>query len=349
MKIGIAMSGGLDSSAAAIMLMEQGHEVAGFTMQQFDNKAYGFGEHEGSVKAVEDAARVCETLGIEHHVVHLEKEFDQIVVGNFIEEYKCARTPNTCALCNPTIKFGLFMDAVVNAGYDKMATGHYAKLIEENGKIYIERSDHKRKDQSYMLWRLSPEQLKRLIFPLESVDKEFVRDLAEENSLHISKNKESQDNCFIKGHYKDFLRDRVEFIAGDIKLDTGEVLGRHNGIILYTIGQRKGLDIAWRAPLYVYKLDAETNTVWVTENRDLLMDDTFSAHTINWFADDYNADNLVVQIRYNSRAVDVESLSYDAETDRLDVKLVNPVSAITPGQSAVFYRGDRLIGGGVIG
>lgn len=345
MKIAVAMSGGVDSSVAVAILQKEGNDVIGVTMRHYDSVAYGFSEAEGINAAIKDAKEVCKKLGIAHHVIDTSEVFKKIVEENFISEYSRGRTPNPCILCNPTIKWGVFLEEILKLGVEIFATGHYVKLIEEEKAFHIYKASDENKDQSYMLWRLTQQQLSKTLFPLADFSKSEVRKIATEMKLPVHEKSESQEICFIKSHYEDFLKDHLELSPGKIVLPDGKIIGTHRGLPLYTIGQRKGLNTPWRCPLYVLKLDVEKKELIVTDNPDNLLCDRFTIKNINWINKEPSAD-ISVQIRYNSKPVPVKKLEYKKDT--IQVNLVNPVRAITPGQSAVFYLEDQLLGGGII-
>ena len=347
MKIAVAMSGGVDSSVSAALLQKEGHEVIGVTMRHFDNERYGFAEDEGINRAISDAAKVCLKLGIPHHIIDTFKEFQQIVEKNFIEDYKNGRTPNPCTLCNPTIKWGVFQDQVLELGVEKMATGHYVKLIEKNGHFQIHTAADTNKDQSYYLWALNQKQLSKTLFPISHLTKPEVRKIAAEFDLPVHKKNDSQEICFIKDHYEDYLQKHLEFKPGNIVLSDGKIIGKHRGLQLYTIGQRKGLNTPWSTALFVLRLNVEKNELVVTDNPDDLLVSDFQINNVKWIDEiPGDADKISVQIRYNSNPVPILKLVCCDVS--LKVILENPVRAVTPGQSAVFYEGDHLLGGGII-
>jgi len=348
MKVAVAMSGGVDSSVAAAILLKEGHEVSGVTMRHFDNAEFGFGENEGSELAIQDAKQVCRQLDIKHYVIDVTEEFKSIVVTDFIKEYVKGRTPNPCTLCNPTIKWGVFLNKVLKLGVQKIATGHYVKMRYES-KIYcVFKSEDEDRDQSYMLWRLNQQQLSQTLFPIANYKKKKIRKIANKLELPVHDKEDSQEICFIKGHYEDFLKEHIEFKSGKIIHVDGKIIGKHRGLPLYTIGQRKGLNTPWHSALYVLKLDVKNNIVVVTDNPDDLLCDRFSINQINWISESFPEDikNLSVQIRYNSKPVSIKKIISGYE--HLTIELKKPVRAITPGQSAVFYKGDQLLGGGII-
>ena len=347
MKIAVAMSGGVDSSVAAKLLQRDGYNIIGFTMRQFDDKRFGYDEHNGIEQAILDAKKVCDFLGIEHHIIDLTSEFDEIVIQRFVAEYNSARTPNPCTICNPTIKWGAFLDALIALGADKIATGHYARIVEEDGVKYLQKGSDSAKDQTYMLWGLSQEQLSRTLFPVGDMIKTELRRLAIVSGLPVASKRDSQEICFIPGKYQDFIKNEIEIKKGEIVLPNGKVIGEHSGLPFYTIGQRKGLNTPWTDPLFVLGMDSSKNRLIVTDNPDDLLQDEFKITETNWFGKPpRNTDNLTVMIRYNSRAVKVSTINKKGEFYK--IKLATPKKSITPGQSAVFYRGDLLVGGGVI-
>ena len=348
MKIAVAMSGGVDSSVAAAILLEESHEVIGVTMLHFDNSEFGFGKNEGSELAIQDAKQVCRQLDIEHYVLDITEEFKSIVIADFIKEYSKGRTPNPCTLCNPTIKWGVFLKKVLKLGVQKIATGHYVRLHFENEIYNLYKSKDVNRDQSYMLCGLNQQQLSKTLFPIAEHTKKEIRKIADKFGLPVHDKEDSQEICFIKGHYEDFLKDKIKLKEGDITLHDGKIIGKHKGLPLYTIGQRKGLNTPWHSALYVLKLDVKNNIVVVTDNPDDLLCDRFSINQINWISGSFPEDkkNISVQIRYNSKPVPVQSLI--SKNNEIQVKLISSTRAITSGQSAVFYKGNQLLGGGVI-
>ena len=348
MKIAVAMSGGVDSSVTAAILKNEGHEIIGVTMRHFDNQKYGFTNNEGIDLAVSDARKVCATLGIEHHLIDVSQDFEKIVVADFISEYGKGRTPNPCTLCNPTIKWGIFLKKVLELEVEKLATGHYVKMFSENGKYAIRQAADKSRDQSYMLWRLSQKQLTATLFPLADYSKDEIRKIARKEKLPVHDKNDSQEVCFIKGKYEEFLKGKVAFAEGDIVLQNGEIIGRHKGLPFYTVGQRKGLNTPWFSPLYVLRLDVKNNCVIVTDSPEDLLENHFEIDEVNWISGEFpkKLENLSVQIRYNSRPIPVEKLT--PVENRIKVFLKKPVRAVTCGQSAVFYENEKLLGGGII-
>ncbi|MCF7912482.1 MAG: tRNA 2-thiouridine(34) synthase MnmA [Candidatus Cloacimonetes bacterium] len=347
MRIAVALSGGIDSSAAAWLLQKQGWDVTGVTMRHFTDSELGFAAGEGIEAVLEQAAKVCKALRIPHEIIDVRDEFSQTVISNFISEYQSGRTPNPCTLCNRVIKWGKLLEKINEMGIEQMATGHYIRLQQIKDKYHLFRSADSRKDQSYMLWQLQQQQLAKTIFPLAEMTKAEAKQIIIDNNIPVSIHNESQEICFIKDHYDAFLEGKISFEPGDIILSDGELIGRHNGLPLYTIGQRKGLHTGLNVPLFVIGLDTATNQLIVSSDKEGLLRAEFEINKVNWIADiPEDASGLMVQIRYNSPAVEVAELK--CLGDVLLVKLQKPVRAVTPGQSAVFYRNDELLGGGVI-
>ncbi len=349
----VAMSGGVDSSVSAALLKEQGHHVIGFTMKHFDDQLPQF-KKESISKAIHDAQRVCEHIGIEHYIIDLQSDFENLIIQDFVRQYQNAYTPNPCVICNPKIKWGLFPQKIgellLKMNYKDdfiIATGHYARNVEINGQRGLFRPKDRRKDQTYMLWGLSQEQLQKTLFPLYEHTKDEIRSIASHLKMEISDKKDSQDICFVENSYDDFLKYYIDDLPGSIVYHDQKIIGTHRGLIHYTIGQRKGLP-PWSKPLYVMALNAEKNQVIVTDEPIKLDADTFSITHINFIRQKFPFDlvGLKVKIRYNS---DEEAVDFIEENELgLIVKLKKPVRAITPGQSAVFYRDDEVIGGGLI-
>ncbi len=340
----VAMSGGVDSSVAAIVLLEAGYDVRGATMRHFDSTAMGFPPEDGLEQMIEQARDVCRALGIPHRVVDVQDDFRREIIEYFVEEYRAGRTPNPCTRCNPRIKWGAFLQALDT---DFFATGHYVNVRNEDGLYCVYRAEDRERDQTYMLWGLTQEHLARTLFPLDNLPKETVRRIARENNLTVHDSPDSQENCFIPGDYRLFLRQHFTEKPGDIVFHDGRKIGEHTGLSYYTIGQRRGMNLPWNAPLYVLEIDAKRNRLVVTDDPDRLLVESFPIDEVNWLEGIRPAfDGMSVQIRYNSRPAPVKEIVENG--DRLEVRLENPARAITPGQSAVFYREAKLLGGGII-
>lgn len=351
------MSGGVDSSVAALLLKQQGHELVGVTMKIWHdadgahsapsvpkgNACYGPDEFED----IESAGKVCEHLAIPYHVLDCSAQYEKIVLSYFKTEYRSGRTPNPCVRCNQEIKFGVLPRVAKESGlaFEAFATGHYARTeFSPAQKRYVLKTGiEPKKDQSYFLYRLSQEQLSTVLFPLGELSKEQVRSIARDHGLSVHDKKESQD--FYSGDYGELVGE--ENRPGDIVDRAGHVLGKHTGIWNYTIGQRKGLGIAHAEPLYVLTIDAERNKIVVGTERDTKRS-AFTVSDCVWSAIDALTGARSAQVKIRSAAPAAEALIEPAENNGVRVKFSAPYSAITPGQSAVFYDGDTVLGGGII-
>jgi tRNA-specific 2-thiouridylase len=342
-KVMVAMSGGVDSSVVAYLLKREGFKVVGVTMclgiKREDSAACCGAE------AINDAKRVCDKLEIPHYVLDFSKELEEKVITPFAQEYLVGRTPNPCVECNKYLKFDALINKAFALGFEYLATGHYAGIVEKGGDCFLTKAPNNPKDQSYFLYGIKKSLLKHIKFPLANLLKSQVRELAVQADLPVAQKKESQDICFVMD--KDYVR-IVEsrcgrFKPGDIIDVAGKVLGRHKGIIHYTIGQRQGLGIGGGRPLYVVSLDAKTNSVVVGDKSDLLSQGLI-VKDINMFVDDLPGEFLC-KIRYNSKSV-VASAKVCA--GGLEVRFTSLVEAVTPGQAVVFYDGDTVLGGGTI-
>jgi len=343
--IAVAMSGGVDSSVTAALLKQQGHEVIGITMRLFAPHSSGVGS------AVHDAAVVAEHLGIAHHVADFEPDFRDLIIGEFIKEYRCGHTPNPCVACNRYIKFGLLLDKARELGAELLATGHYVrKTVDADGTCHLRMARNIRKDQSYFLYTLSQERLARVIFPLGEIgSKDEVRRLAREFGLPVAEKGDSQEVCFIPNDdYVAFLEGSGALVntPGDIVHVGGRVLGQHQGTHRYTIGQRKGLGIAWSEPLYVVAIDIERNLLVVAEESHVFANG-LAAEDLVWItAPAENEFVATCKIRYRHQPVACRVRLLSAGC--CEVFFNEPQKAVTPGQAVVFYRDDEVLGGGRI-
>ena len=343
--IAVAMSGGVDSSVAAALLKQQGHKVIGITMRLFEPHSCA-----GSYPA-HDAAIVAEHLGIPHHVADFAPDFGRLIISDFIEEYRAGHTPNPCVRCNRYIKFGMLLEKARELGADLLATGHYVrKTVDADGTYHLRIADNSRKDQSYFLYTLTQQQLQQVIFPLGTIgSKDEVRDLARDFALPVAEKSDSQEVCFIPNDdYVTFLEGSGVLDAkdGDIIHLNGQIVGRHHGTHRYTIGQRKGLGIAWSEPLYVTEIDAERNVVVVGEQQHVFATG-LHAQEVSWIVAP-EAEEFVstCKIRYRHHPVACRVQLLEGGSCKVDFD--QPQKAITPGQSLVFYRGDEVLGGGRI-
>ncbi|MFZ0448122.1 MAG: tRNA 2-thiouridine(34) synthase MnmA [Desulfatiglandaceae bacterium] len=352
-RIAVGMSGGVDSSVAAALLKEEGHDVVGIAMEIFDDSTeaspgqkhgcYGPDEKED----IELAGTVCERLGIPFHVIDLKKEYSEHVIDYFRREYLAGRTPNPCITCNRKVKFGFLLEKAREAGIDftLFATGHYARIIRAGPYPFLARAVDKSKDQSYFLYALKPEQLDETLFPLGALTKQEVRKIAREKGLDTADRPESQD--FMGGGDYKGLFEEGEIQEGDIVDEAGKCLGQHNGIIHYTVGQRRGLGISAEKPLYVKGIDPEHNRLVVGERQSLLSDGLVASdvnltvvkvHELPFRA------NVKIRLRHEAAG----STLYPDDEKGVSVAFDKPQIAVTPGQSAVFYLGDMVLGGGII-
>lgn len=346
----VAMSGGVDSSVTAALLTEQGFDVVGVTMRLSDESRMA-GSGDGIVQAAEDARSVAEVLGIRHFTVDFRELFREKVVSRFVSEYARGRTPNPCVVCNRYLKFGGLMEKAFELGADFLATGHYARVEQDStGTFRLLRGLDTRKDQSYVLYYLTQEKLRHFLLPLGGYAKEEVRMMAGRFALPVARKAESQEICFIPDDdYAGFLRRECPecFVPGAIVDVSGRVLGRHGGVPFYTIGQRRGLGIATGEPLYVTRLDADRREVVVGTANDVYYSGLV-ANDVNWVVPNPPEKffRAAVRIRYGKReGMATVTLLSD---ERIEVRFDEPQRAVAPGQSAVLYREDEVIGGGII-
>jgi len=366
MKIAVAMSGGVDSSAAAAILKEQGHELVGFTMQLW-NQRRGINIDENgdplpsrccSLDDVYDARRVAEQLGFLFYVLNLEREFERDVVQPFVASYLNGETPIPCVACNSRLKFASLDRLAAGLGCEKVATGHYARVEFDPATNHsrLLRGRDSQKDQSYFLWELTQDQLSRSLFPLGEMSKGEVRDMARRNGLAVAEKAESQEICFVPdGDYARFIdryleaeheRDRLPG-AGEIVNTRGVAVGEHAGIHHYTIGQRRGIGIADAQPLYVLGIDSTKNRVIVGQQEELLSEE-FTAGGVNWIALDDPTEAVRAEVRVRYRHTAAPATITPQPGNRAHIKFDQAQRAITPGQATVFYRGDEVVGGGWI-
>jgi tRNA-specific 2-thiouridylase len=357
-KVLVGISGGVDSAVAAALLLERGFEVIGITITpvKVSDDCFADTRETGccNYKAITDAKEVCERLGIEHHLVDLSQVFKEKIISNFIDEYMHGKTPNPCALCNPLIKWGEVLQYADKYDCHYYATGHYAKINEDktSGRYTIVKGDDPLKDQSYFLWGLSQEQLSRTIFPLADIDKRKTRELAKKYDIPVHNKAESQEICFVPGNdYKEFLKENVpdidtKFNGGQIVLN-GERIGIHKGYPFYTVGQRKGLGVSYKKPLYVKSINSETNTVVVATEDDIYTNNLIAGNlNLMKYENIPSGMEFTAKIRYRDKGADCKcELNDDGE---LVVKFNEARKAITPGQSLVIYEKDELVAGGII-
>lgn len=346
-RVVVAMSGGVDSSVAAALLKERGYEVIGMTMCFNLRDTAGKRPICCGLQGIEDARRVAHKLGIRHYVVNMRKSLEENVIRDFCNEYLRGRTPNPCIRCNQFLKFGVLLKKAQALDAEYLATGHYAKIACT--KTYLlKKAKDRFKDQSYFLFRLSQNQLRHVLFPLGNYTKPQVRSLAKEFDLPVAEKLASQEICFLpENDYRIFLRNRhlLDIKPGKVIDKTGRILGQHKGVAYYTIGQREGLGIAAPHPLYITKLDAEKNEITVGKKEDACSRE-FLVKDPHYIWQPIKKRVVVrVKIRYNHKEALAEILPFK---NKLKVKFRHPQFAVTPGQSAVFYEKDEVLGGGII-
>ena len=329
----VGMSGGVDSSVAALLLLEQGYEVVGLTFkftEEFD---------------VSDAIKVCEKLSIEHHIVDYRDFFKENVIDKFINDYNSGITPNPCILCNREVKFNFLYQNMKKFNCDYIATGHYAKVVD--GKLY--KSVDLKKDQTYFLAQLTNKQLSHLLLPLEGIEKDVVREKARICGLEVADKKDSTDVCFITNKFREFMSDKLDNTSGDvIDVATGNVVGKHNGLRSYTIGQRKGLNIGGTQDrMYVVGKDIDKNILYIAlgDDTDYLVSTSCVLENVNLINKD-KIKNAKAKFRYRQEETDVV-IDYVSDNEII-VNYPDGVKSVTPGQACVFYNGDECLGGGLI-
>ena len=346
-KVLLGMSGGVDSSVAAVLLQEAGYEVIGAMMKLWDDGKCG------NEKSEQDAKKVCDVLGILLHVIDLKQEFNKCVIQNFIEEYKVCRTPNPCIECNKYMKFGLMFEKAKELGCDYIATGHYAKTeYNEKYKQYVlKKSNAGSKDQSYVLYNLPKQMVAKVLFPLGDFEnKEQIRKIALEHNLPVANKPDSEDICFIPdGDYKKFLEEKsvLKTKKGNIVTTDGKILGVHEGLYKYTIGQRKGLGIANSVPLFVKGFNSQKNELIVGEENEIFSKEAI-ANQVNLVLMDEILEPMKVKAKIRYSAKEADCTIYPIENGKIKVEFDEPQRAITPGQSIVFYIDDIVLGGGKI-
>jgi tRNA-specific 2-thiouridylase len=352
MRVVVAMSGGVDSSVAAALLAQQGHDVVGLSMQLYDQSGgeTTFGSC-CTLDDLHDARRVAARLGIPHYIVNFERKFNETVVSDFVREYAAGRTPIPCVHCNGDLKFATLVERAASFDAPFVATGHYARVSRDaaSGRYCLLRGIDRNKDQSYFLFTLSQEQLSHAVFPVGELDKPSVRDQARALGLSVAEKKDSHEICFVAaGDHAAFLEGQgVARTSGEIRDVSGAVLGRHDGIHRFTVGQRKGLGLSTGIPLYVVGIDAPTQSVTVGP-RESLDKRELTASGVNWISGSAPPDGTRVTAQIRHRHREAAATIHPAGSDRVRVEFDVPQAAIAPGQALVMYSGDEVVGGGWI-
>jgi len=337
MNILLGMSGGVDSSASAIVLKNMGHNVSGLTLKLLCD-------------CDEDAKSVCDKIGIPYEILNLENDFRNTVIENFLSEYLRGATPNPCIVCNENIKFGKMLDYALSKGFDKIATGHYAKIEEQNGRFLLKKPTDINKDQTYVLYGLTQHQLSHTLFPLGNLTKEEARNIAEMGGLVNARKKDSQDICFVPdGDYAAFIEKNLnkKLPIGNFTNVSGKILGKHKGIIHYTIGQRKGLGIALGKPCFVIDKNAETGDV-VLGDEEFLFCKMVNVEKVNFIPFNKLENDIRAKVKLRYRHTEQWATIHPTGENSVVVEFDEPQRAPAIGQSAVFYDGDYCIGGGLI-
>lgn len=344
------MSGGVDSSVAAVLLAEEGAEVVGVTMRlsgDYDTDRLDGQKGCCTLDDADDARRVCQIIGVPHYMMNLEREFEEHVISYFVSEYQRGRTPHPCLACNDLIKFDFLLKRAEAMGFDRIATGHYARLDHTGDCWRLRKAVTSAKDQSYVLFGLSQREMERVLFPVGHYEKEEIRAIALRSGLPVADKPDSQEICFIPGDYRDFLRTRVEPTPGDIVDTSGAVLGSHEGVEFFTIGQRRGLGIATAEPRYVVAVRPSTATV-VVGSRDELLQEALWASRVNWISGQAPAGPIEVAAKIRYKASEAPATVTPLPGKSAQIRFQDPQRAVTPGQAVVFYQDEEVMGGGYI-
>jgi len=337
-KVAVALSGGVDSSASALLLKEAAYEVMGIHMRLWDSPRCDYQAHR--------AENICRILDIPYHQVDLQKEFELCVVDYFCQEYQQGRTPNPCVACNQHIKFGLLLDKALSMGADYLATGHYARVEHSRDRHRLLKAADTSRDQSYFLYTLTQEKLEHVLFPLGEYSRDEVKQMAKQARLPTA-TRSSQDICFIsQKNYGTFLSQRFSTLPGDIVDTQGRKLGQHRGIAFYTIGQRHGLGLASGKPLYVIRIEPESNRIVLGHEKELYSQ-KLAAQKLNWISGKAPREPITAKAKIRYKSKEAEAILFFSN-DSVDVHFTQPQKAVTPGQAIVFYNAGEVLGGGII-
>ena len=337
-KVAVALSGGVDSAAAALLLKEAAYEVIGIHMRLWDSPRFNYQAHR--------AENICRILGIPYHQVDLQKEFESCVVDYFCQEYRQGRTPNPCVACNQHIKFGLLLDKALSLGADYLATGHYARVEHSRDGHRLLKAADTGRDQSYFLYTLTREKLGQVLFPLGGHSKDEVKQMTKQARL-LTATRSSQDICFIsQKNYGAFLSQRFSTLPGDIVDTQGKKLGQHRGIAFYTIGQRHGLGLASGKPLYVIRIEPESNRIVLGHEKELYSQ-RLTAQKLAWVSGKAPREPITAKAKIRYKSKEAEAVLF-FRNDSVDVHFAQPQKAVTPGQAIVFYNAGEVLGGGII-
>ena len=341
-RVAVALSGGVDSSMTACLLKESGYDVIGITMHLWSDAD----QNCPSFASIEDAENTCRKLGIPFNLIDLESDFYHRVIEYFCNEYARGRTPNPCIVCNRDIKFGSLLKRAESLGADFLATGHYARVKRQDNRYHLLKGRDTTKDQSYMLYTLGQNKLRRVLYPLGDYTKSEIRELARQKDMPAAGKPSSQDICFIASDYGAFISQYITASPGDVVDGSGKILGGHRGTTYYTIGQRHGLGLATTEPLYVTCIDADKNRIIVGPKEELYRS-RLMADQVNWISGTPPAQQLEVTVKIRYRSPDIAATLYPA-MNSAEVSFEQPQPAITPGQAVVFYQDEEVIGGGTI-
>jgi tRNA-specific 2-thiouridylase len=337
-KVAVALSGGVDSSAAALLLKEAAYEVIGLHMRLWESPRLDY--------QAQRAENICRILGIPYHQVDLQKEFESCVVDYFCQEYQQGRTPNPCIACNHYVKFGLLLDKALSLGADYLATGHYARVEHSSDGHRLLKAADTGRDQSYFLYTLTQEKLGRVLFPLGEHSRDEVKQMAKQAGLPTA-TRSSQDICFIsQKNYGAFLSQRFSTLPGDIVDTQGRKLGQHRGIAFYTIGQRHGLGLASGKPLYVIRIEPESNRIVLGPEKELYSQ-KLTAQKLSWISGKAPREPITAKAKIRYKSKEAEATLF-FRNDSVDIHFTQPQKAVTPGQAIVFYNLDEVLGGGII-